>query len=107
MKALIDQELTIDFTTHNPLTGNVSDADFPPTCTVYEQDTDIPILTLVPVVRAGTTGSYRVTFVVSTVSGFEEGKTYNVIADVTVAGVNARARIALLTVASKPIHYRV
>lgn len=91
--ATINETITRDFTTHNPVTGNVSDADFLPTCQVFEDATDIPILTPVVTKRVGLTGDYRLTFVASAANGFEVDKSYNVIVTATVAGVTAKATL--------------
>jgi len=93
MTRQIDEAVTLDFTSHNPLTGQVSDADFLPTCEIFEDATDVPILTPVSTKRVGATGDYRVSFVTSPANGFEIGKSYNVIVTVTVVGVTAKARI--------------
>jgi len=96
----IDDVITKDFTVHNPLTGAVSDADFLPTCEVYEDTTDVPMLTPAVVKRVGHTGDYRVTFTTSIANGFELNKSYNVIVQATVAGVTAKARIASFNIES-------
>ena len=93
MARKLDETITLDFTTHNPITGQVSDADFLPTCEVFEDTTDIPILTPVVTKRVGLTGDHRVSFVASAANGFEINKSYNVVATATVAGVTAKARI--------------
>ena len=90
----LDEAITLDFTTHNPLTGMVQDTDVLPSAAVFEDATDIPILTPTVVKRAALTGNYRVTFTASAVNGFEVDKSYNVISEATVAGVTAKARIA-------------
>jgi hypothetical protein len=94
MNIVLGESLTFDFPTHNPITGQVSDADFLPTCQVFENTTDIPILTPAVTKRLGQTGDYRVSFVTSAVNGFEVDKSYNVIVAATVAGITAKARIA-------------
>jgi hypothetical protein len=86
--------ITLDFTTHNPNTAQVQDADFIPTCQVFEDAADIPILTPLVVKRSGLTGDYRTTFTASAANGFEVDKSYNVIVEVTVIGITAKARIA-------------
>lgn len=84
---------TVDFTTHNPFTGNISDTDVPPTCDVFENANDLPILTPPVVRRFGFVGVYRVSFVIAASTGFEVGKSYNVVVTAQVAGVTARAVI--------------
>lgn len=103
MDVILGQSLTLDFTTTNPLTGQVSDADALPACEVFEDDTDVPILTPLVTKRAILTGNYRVTFIASAANGFEVGKSYNVIASATVAAITAKARIGSFILASAPI----
>ena len=43
MEVIIGQSPTVDFTVTDPLTGQVSDADFLPTCDVFENTTDTPL----------------------------------------------------------------
>ena len=56
----IDDTIVKDFTTHNPVTGAVSDADVTPTCEVFEDANDTEILTPTCVKRTAKTGNYRV-----------------------------------------------
>lgn len=84
---------TVDFTTHNPFTGNVSDADVTPTCAVFEDANDTPILTPTVVRRFGYVGDYRVSIIIAASTGFEVGKTYNVVVTAQVAAVTARATV--------------
>jgi len=86
--------ITRDFTTHDPLSGQVSDADVLPTCDVFEDMTDVPMLSPVVTKRAGLVGDYRVTFSCTSANGFEIDKSYNVIVTATVNGVTAKSRIA-------------
>lgn len=90
----LDKTITRDFTLHNPATGQVQDADVLPTCQVFEDITDIPIITPAVVKRVGEIGNYKTTFTLSTVNGFKENKSYNVIVEATVAGKTAKSRIA-------------
>lgn len=90
----LGQAITRDFTCHNPLTGQVSDTDVLPTSQVFEDATDIAILTPAVTKRVGLTGNYRLTFVASAANGFEVDKSYNVIVTATVAGITAKSRIA-------------
>ena len=108
MDYLLGESITLDFTTHNPLTGQVSDADVLPTCQVFENTTDVPILTPIVVRRAVLVGDYRLTFQAIVASGFETGKSYNVIVTVIVAGITAKARIASFTLRDKVgAHFRI
>lgn len=89
----LNENIIRDFTCHNPTTGQVSDADFIPTCEVFEDTTDIPMITPVVVKRLGWTGDYRVSFVTSAANGFEVGKSYNTIVTATVNAITAKSRI--------------
>ena len=95
----IGDTLTFDFTVHNPSNGSVSDADSLPTCEVFEDLNDTPILTPVVVKRSGRVGDYRVSF--STATGFAVGNSYNVVATVVVSSITAKARIASFVLDSK------
>jgi len=90
----LGESITLDFTTHNPVTGQVQDADALPTSEVFEDATDIAILTPIIVRRVGAIGNYRMTFTASIANGFEVDKSYNVIVTAIVAGITAKARIA-------------
>ena len=50
----------LDFVTHNPLTGFVQDADFLPTCEVFEDQDDNPILTPIVTKRVDKIGNYKI-----------------------------------------------
>jgi len=100
MNVILGRIVTLDFTTHDPLSGQVSDADVLPTCEVFEDNTDIPILTPLVTKRTAKTGNYRVTFTASTANGFEIGKSYNVISEATVNSITAKARIAAFIITS-------
>lgn len=93
MARKLGESITLDFTTHNPITGQVQDADLLPTCQVFEDATDIPILIPAVTKRVGEIGDYRLTFVASTANGFEVNKSYNVIAEATVVGVTAKVKL--------------
>ncbi len=94
MSRKLGDSVTLDFTTHNPLTGNVQDADALPTVEVFEDDTDTAILVPTVTGRVGITGDYRITFVASAANGFEVSKSYNVIVAAIVAGMTAKARVS-------------
>jgi len=93
--------ITLDFTTHNPSTGMVQDADLLPICEVFDNNIDIPILTPVVIKRTGQTGDYRVSIEATIGNGFGVGRTYNVIASATVNSVSAKARIGIFVLDSK------
>jgi len=103
MDVILGQVATLDFTTHNPLTGQVSDADVLPTTEVFEDDIDIPVLAPIVIRRIARIGDYRVTFAASTANGFEIGKAYNVIVEATVNAITAKARIGAFIIASRAI----
>ena len=94
MARSLDDVITLDFTTHNPLTGQIQNADALPTSQVFEDITDVPILTPVVVQRGALVGNYRLTFVASAANGFEVDVSYNVIVTAIVAAITAKARIA-------------
>jgi hypothetical protein len=89
----LGDSVTLDFTCHNPTTGQVQDADVLPTSWVFENADDTAILTPVVVKRVGQTGVYRLTFALTAANGFEIGKSYNVDVQATVAGITAKSRI--------------
>lgn len=91
MEIKLGDSVTKDFTTHNPVTGNIQDADVLPTSQVFENATDAPILTPVVTKRVGLTGDYRLTFLASAANGFEVNKSYNVVVLATVNAITAKA----------------
>jgi hypothetical protein len=103
----LNESITLDFTCHNAGTGQVSDADFLPTCQVFEDTTDIPIITPVVTRRVGQTGDYRLTFITSPANGFEIGKSYNVIVEATVGGVTAKAELESFNLEAVPVTFQV
>ena len=82
--------ITFDFTTHNPSTGMVQDADSLPTCKVFKDDNDSAILIPTVIKRIGETGDYKVSIEGTVGNGFEVGRTYNVIVSVTVNFISAK-----------------
>ena len=82
----IGDDLTFTVNTHDPETGEASDADALPTYRVYEHETAAPILTGVMALldAAGTTGFYAETIVCSALNGFEHGKSYSIYIEATV-----------------------
>ncbi len=91
---VIEDTITLDFTTHNSATGQAQDADVIPTSEVFEDITGILILTPTVTKRVGMTGGYRVAFIAGVANGFEVDKSYNIIVTATVAGVTAKAQVA-------------
>lgn len=86
--------IVFDFTTHNPVTGAVSNADSLPTCEVFEDSNDTGLSGVTVTQRVGKTGNYRVAIVATTGNGYEIGKNYNVVVSVTVNSVSAKSCIA-------------
>lgn len=91
MRVPIDEVVTFDIVTHNPFTGDVSDADSVPTFAVYEDTTDTDVgvggnMTK----RTSLTGNYRGSFTASAANGFEAGKWYSVIVSATVVSTSAK-----------------
>ena len=107
---IIGDTITLDFTTHDPHTGQVSDADVLPTCEVLEDNDDTPILTPTVVKRGASTGLYRVTFAATAANGFLAGSSYNADVVVTVTNITAKARIGsfrLNSIRVPEAHYEV
>ena len=105
---VLGDRITLDFSTNDPDTGDVADADFLPTCEVFANQTDVPLMTPLVVKRVGQTGIYRVTFVATVANGFQAGSSYNVDADATVAGVEQKNRIGsfrLNAIAPYPVNF--
>ncbi len=88
----LDEVVHFDVVTHNVSTGAVSDADSTPTFSVFEEDTDTPIVSASNFTkRTALTGNYRGSFTASAANGFEVGKWYNIVASATVNSVAAKA----------------
>lgn len=88
----IDEVVHFDVITSNPSTGAVSDADSTPTFSVFEEDTDTPIVGPSNLTkRTSLTGDYRGSFTASAANGFEAGKCYIVVASATVSSVAGKA----------------
>lgn len=100
----LEDTFYFDFTTHNPATGQVSDADSTPTCKVFENDNDTAIISPTVTKRTGETGNYRVTIVATTANGFEIGKSYNVVISATVGSINAKGVISSFIIDGKRIN---
>ena len=96
----LNDSVHLDFTTHNPTTGAVSDADSIPTVEVLEDDNDTAIVTPTATKRTEKTGNYRLTFDVTLANGFEINRWYNVVVSATVNGVSAKSVIASFRVES-------
>ena len=107
MNVPLGKTVTIDFTTHNPVTGAVQDTDIPPTCDIFQGDTDVPVLSPAPVRRGVLTGNYRVTFAVTVANGFQLSRIYNLIATAQVNLITAKARIEIIEIESSLIAFTV
>jgi hypothetical protein len=90
-----------DFTTCDPKTGQVGDADSTPTAQVFEESTDTPITTPTVTKRTGQTGNYRVPVYAHAADGYEVGKTYNLVVSATVSTVTQKAVVASFIVTAR------
>ncbi len=84
----LGQDLTFTITTHDPDTGILTDADFPPIYRVYEDETAVPLLigTMTLLDAGGTTGFYSELIACTAGNGFEHNRSYNVYIEATVDG---------------------
>lgn len=103
MSRKLGDTITIDFTIHNPYTGNVQDADSTPNCYVFENSATTPILTPTVYKRGNRTGNYVASIQTTSGNGFEVGKYYNVIASVTASSISVKSRISNFTLDSQRI----
>ena len=90
MNPKLEETIYKDFITSSS-TGAAADADSLPTAEVFEDATDTPIVTPTVTKRTGRTGNYRVSIACLAASGFEAGKSYNVVVSATVGGQAAKA----------------
>lgn len=93
MNPALEETIYIDFVTSAPTTGAAANADSTPTAEVFEDATDTAVATPTVTQRSGKVGNYRVPISCTAASGFEAGKSYNVIVSATVGGVAAKAVI--------------
>ncbi len=100
MEVKLGETIYLDFTTHDPATGAVSDADALPTFEVFENDIDSELAVPDAVIakRTAKTGDYRISLLCTVANGFEAGKSYNVIASAAVSGVTAKGGVATFVV---------
>jgi len=84
----IGDYLTFSICTHDPDTGELTDADALPTYRVYEDETAVPILTgtMAALDAVNTTGFYTERILCSAGNGFEHGKSYTIYIRATVDG---------------------
>ncbi len=98
----LGETIVLHITTHSPTTGAAANASAI-SVSVYEQASSTPMdgLTAEPVNIA--TGHYRHTLAVTAGNGFVVGRTYNVVATATVAGVTARTVLATIMIRAASI----
>jgi hypothetical protein len=87
-EVVIGKNLTFTITTHDPDTGELTDADALPVYRVYEDETAIAILTgtMTLLDAANTTGFYSELIACTTANGFEVDKSYNIYISAIVDG---------------------
>lgn len=83
----IGDNLLFSICTHDPGTGELTDADDAPTYRIYEDETGTAILTgtMAKLDDANTTGFYVETITCSNANGFENRKTYTIYIEATVS----------------------
>jgi len=83
---ILGENLTFSICTHDPDTGELTDADSAPAYRVYEDETATPILTgnMAKLDDAGTTGFYTEQIACTEGNGFEANKSYNIYITATV-----------------------
>lgn len=82
----LEDSLTFSVNTHDPDTGEATDADALPTYRVYEDETAVPILTGTMAILddLNTVGFYSEQIDCTAANGFEENKTYTIYIEATV-----------------------
>jgi len=95
MHVKLGTTIYLDFITSD-VTGAAADADSTPTFEVFENDTDTALTLSGSAIakRTGKTGDYRITLPATEANGFEEGKSYNVVASATIGGIAAKGAVA-------------
>lgn len=86
MEPILGETIYLDFIISDA-TGAAADADAAPTCAVFEDATDVAIVTPTVTKRTSLTGNYRVPVAVTSGNGFEADKSYNVVVSATVGTV--------------------
>jgi len=101
---VIGNNLTFSITTHDPDTGELTDADAAPAYRVYEDETGTAILTgnMAILDDANTTGFYSEQIACTTANGFEAGKSYNVYITATVDGDTGGISYGFTALAAAP-----
>jgi len=84
----IGDYLTFSICTHDPDTGELTDADAAPIWRLYEDETATPILTgtMATLDAGNTTGFYTERILCSAANGFEDAKSYTIYVEATVGG---------------------
>jgi hypothetical protein len=101
----LDDTLQLDFTTQDPSTGEIVDADSTPAIEIYENGGTAAMATPTPAKRdTGTTGQYTFSQGLTAGAGFEVGKTYNVYALATVNAVDGGAVIAQFRIQAQVVY---
>lgn len=82
----IGNDLVFSICTHDPDTGELTDADGAPAYRVYEEETAVPILTGTMAIldNANTTGFYTELIACTAANGFEVGNSYTIYIEATV-----------------------
>ena len=100
MQVILGETVVFDFTTGDPASGQVKDADLIPTCEIFEKYDDIPILTPTVEKRLGKIGNYKIKFDATAALGFDISNVYNIIVTATVNGITAKSRVAQFNLSS-------
>lgn len=82
-----------DFTTHDPETAAVTNADSAPTVKIYEGINSTEMVSTTATQRGTLTGNYYVSINYSTTLGYGLGHSYNVVASATVGGITGKSVI--------------
>ena len=84
----IGHNLTFSISTHDPDTGELTNADFAPLWRLYEDETVVPILNgnMAALDAVNTTGFYTELIACTLGNGFEHGKSYTIYIEATVDG---------------------
>jgi hypothetical protein len=98
MEAYLGQTVHLDFTTHLLSTGARSNADSTPACDVFEDATDVAILSPTVTLRAAMTGHYRVAVACTVANGFEMYKWYNVRVTATIGAIVVQEIVATIQI---------
>ncbi len=102
MNPKLEETIVLDFITSSA-TGAAVDADSLPTAAVYEDTTDVSILSPTIAKRTSLTGNYRASIACTAANGFEAGKSYNVIVSATIGGIAAKAKIGSFQMRTRSI----